>query len=332
MNSSKIETSECPKDSFKHFIEDYLKNFLNIFGIITNGLCIIIFIKILKRTQINQGNMFKYLLMKSVMDFLNFVSNSFEYFYQCSNNCRTSSTFIIQIWYVWFYAYFEYIFETVSAIFEIAATFDCYININTKLKCLQTNVFFYIFSFSIIIINCIYYLIFPLGFVIKTRLEVDLNDNETFSYNYHEYNDFGDSPIYFDLYFVDSLIRDGIFFIILFILNVMILMLLKRATERKRMLVHNNTNSNILLSSQNAQRKKMIMIISTGLNYMIGHFSYFVLTVLYTFYKDFKFFCFYQYVYFVYFLSYADGIFFYFFFNNIFKRFLIGLIPFLNKK
>jgi hypothetical protein len=324
MNNSNSVT--CLYSSILDLFSRYLENVLNIFGIIANGLCFIIFIKIVKRRQLH-SNMFKYLLMKSLIDCLNFLSNSFQYLFYCSN-CRTSSSYLIVVWYIWVYNYFQSITEVGSGIFEIIATFDCFITISSTFKWCQNNLFFYLFTILSILLVSIYLLIYPFGFVISKKIQS--NVNTSFTIYFYEYNDFGESSVYSDLAAANAIVRDGVFLIILLSLNLMILISLKKTTERRRILTKNNTNQNLLSASQNAENKKLIMVLAIGLNYTIGHLPYFVWTIMTLFFNDYGT-CYYKFVYFVYLMSYADGIFFYFFFNNIFKRFLIGFIPFLNR-
>jgi hypothetical protein len=131
-----------------------------------------------------------------------------EYLYFC-RKCRTTSSYLIQIWYIWSYIYFENIFMTISAIFEIAATFNCYISISAKFEYCQTNLFFYIFSTTVILLVSICYIILPLGYVIKNENKIDLNnDNETYSYFSYEYNDFGSSKFYSNLFVVNIFTKD----------------------------------------------------------------------------------------------------------------------------
>jgi hypothetical protein len=316
MNNSSL--LKCKNNPTKDFLNTYFDNFLNIFGIVANGLCIIIFIKILKRSKCN---MFKFLLMKSLSDFLYSISNIFRYFYYCSN-CRTSSSYLIQVWYIWFYIYFENFLETLSAIFEISATFVCYTTINLKLKCCQNIKFFYVWCIIVILTNFIIHLIYPLSYVIKKTTALTSN----YSY-YNDFNEFGYSALIIDAKLVILLVKGCFFIIILIILNVLIIITLKRSTERRRAL--NGTDLSLIISLK-AERKKMLMIIALGMNYLIGPFSFFIFTLLFTFYDPYIY-CYDEYFILFYFLTYTDSIFFYFFFNNVFRRFLLDLIPFYNR-
>jgi hypothetical protein len=204
----------------------------------------------------------------------------------------------------------------------MAAIFDCFITIKSILKCCQTNLFFYSFSAVVIVLTGSFYILLPLSFHIKS----EINSNNQTIY-YYDYTNFGKSS-FADIIFFNSLIKDGIFFIILFVLNVMILALLKRITGRRRNLAENNDT--LLSASLSAERRKLIMIIATGLNYMIGHFPYFIFAILYNFFiKTVE--CYTLYVLFFYYITFADSIFFYFSFNNIFKKFLIESIPFIHR-
>jgi hypothetical protein len=322
MNNSSITENivKCNYISVTDFISKYIMNIVSIFGIIANLICIMIFIKIIKTTQ-SQGNMYKYFLMKSIMDCLTLIINSFQYLKYCSN-CDMAHSYLIQIWYIWFYFYFAYIVESSSVIFEMAAILDCYIRIKSIFKCCQTNLFFYLFCIFVIAINVIINLLMPLSFQITSEIG---NNNETF-YN-ADYNDFGKSS-YASISFFNSLIKDGLFFLIIFILNVMILTLLKSTTDRRRSLGGNNNT--LSSTSLVAERKKIIMIAATGLNYMIGHFPIIYWCVSFAFSNE-TLNCYSLFFLVLYYISFADSIFFYFFFNNIFKKILIEYIPFINR-
>jgi hypothetical protein len=98
MNSSAFTTEKCLLNSVENIFNRYIENKINIFGLIANGLCTVIFYKIIKRPQ-QQSNVFKYLFMKSMTDFLIYVSNRLECLYYC-RKCRTTSSYLIQIWYI----------------------------------------------------------------------------------------------------------------------------------------------------------------------------------------------------------------------------------------
>jgi hypothetical protein len=276
--------------------------------------------------------MFKYFLMKSISDFLISFFNAFQYFYYCTN-CKSSSSFIMQIWYVWYNFYFGNTVEAASGIFEMAAIFDCYITITSKFRSFQKNLCFFSFSIAVIIILSLFYLLVPFGLTIKRTVVIDSNNNETsFSYS-SEFNEIGDSSVYSTTGLVNAIIRDYIFLFILLILNIMILFLLKRTTQRRRILGGaNSTNNTLSAASRKAEKKKMIMVIATGFNYFIGHLPYSIwFTLFYYIYKNNIGSCAFIYVYFLYYLSFVTGIFFYLFFNNIFRKLLIELIPFVNR-
>jgi hypothetical protein len=317
---NKSSSVNCKFDSVRDFLTKYILNIVSIFGIIANLICIIIFIKIIKRRR-SQGNMYKYFLMKSIMDFLTLIINSFQYLKSC-NNCKTAHSYLIQIWYIWFYFFFAYIVESSSVIFEMAAILDCFITIKLILNCCQTNLFFYLFTILVIVVNVTTNSLFPLSFKIESRIN---NNNETVYY--YDYSKFGESSLS-NIMLFNSLVKDGLFFIILVILNAMILRLLMKTTDRKRNLGGNNSIS--LVASQSAELRKLIMIIATGLNYMIGHFPFLISAILSNFFSNFAN-CYFLFALVFYYISFADSIFFYFFFNNIFKKILLESIPFINR-
>jgi hypothetical protein len=143
---------------------------------------------------------------------------------------------------------------------EISATIDCLITINKTFIFCQKKSFFLIFSVVIVIWYSLFYLIFPFGFEIVHKSE---KWNLNVSFYVHQFNHFGSTKFYKTIYIIDSSIREGIFLIIIMILNGFIISLLKKSTQRRRILVGNNRNNDntLLRSSQNAERKRMKMIV-----------------------------------------------------------------------
>jgi hypothetical protein len=328
MNSSEAEQGIC-------FNTRDIKKSIHITGVFTNGICIVVFSLIIKRTQQSssssrtQGNnMFKYLLIKSIMDFVYCLSESLLYFRICRGSYQSLACLVTSLW---FYDYLYHSIVFLSIVFEIAATFDCYISINRKLKCCQTNFFFNSFSFVSIIFFMLITLIYPLKFKIEKTITTDLLNNKTlFQYNI-AYSKFGEATSERTLIFVESLIFDFIMIIILLVFNVIILFSLFETTKRRRILAGNNNNNNTLLTaSQNAERKKIIMIVSTGFNYGVGHFIFFGSSIVY-FINRVSSYCLFDYTLVFYVVTYTDSIIFYFFFNNIFRKILIGFLKFLNR-
>jgi hypothetical protein len=315
MNNSVIinSTSKC-------ISLDDSERVLFIIGIITNSICIFVFsIIIIKQHQQQHGNMFKYLLLKSIVDLLFSFINILDYF----NVCQSSNELICVLVHIWVFKYLQITIATLSIVFEVAATVDCYININRKLLCCQNNQFFYSFSILTIILLFLFYLVYPLSFVV-VKLNLD--------YYKIEKSKFGMFFYHLNPAFLDSLLRDFVLFIILVVLNLLILISLMKATQHRRLILVSNSNNNtsMLTSSQKAERRKMIMILATGSNYMIGHFPNFIWYFLQS-YFNIPPNCNIIFVDFFLNLSYVDGIFLYFFFNNIFKQVFIELIPFMNR-
>jgi hypothetical protein len=318
MNDSEEEPGE-----YKCLHTADIKKSLVILGIMANGICIVIFSLIVKQAQ---GNMFRYLLIKSIMDcFISLLSIS-DNFDVCNNfkhlicvlNSIITTEYLLRICLI------------CSIVFEISATFDCYISISRKLKNFQNNLFFYSFSISLIILIVLIYLMFPLMYNIEKYSFSDSN-NISYSGYYISSNSFGMFSERIHGLFYELLTRDVVLLIILITLNMLILFTLIKTTVRRRALAGNNTNNNMVISSQNAERKKMIMILLTGLNYFIGHFPSFLYFFLKFYFQIYLTLCYFIYFEMLLYLSYVNGIFFYFFFNNVFRKTLIRFIPFINR-
>jgi hypothetical protein len=315
MNDSEIRSYSC-------FNTIKIEMTLYIIGIITNGICILIFSLIVKKTQL-QSNMFKYLLIKSIIDFCICILQLIVYLNVCGS-FRTLLCFVVQIW---FFEYFQFILLSLSIVFEIAASFDCYININKKLECCQTNLFFYLFSFCAVVVYFLVYLIYPLIFKPKKITLTNQLNNSTITDYSPGQSSFGKRLYNIGITSLESFLRDCLLFIIVVALNVLILISLIKTTKRRRNLAGNN-NDNLMVSSQKAERKKMLMILTTGINYMIGHLPNFIVSFLLDYFRIYLN-CLDVYIDLLFYLSYVDGIIFFFLFNNIFRRILIS--PFIKR-
>jgi hypothetical protein len=149
----------------------YLNCFISLMGVVFNVINIIIFIKIIKKESPSNGScqMYKYLLVRSINDLLNFSSNSIYAAYNCEWCDLKKFSYLLQVWYIYFYWYFHVINEISSSFMEIAFTLDCLISIKKRYKFFLTKKFssllilasisfcsifciFYIFSYEIVVI------------------------------------------------------------------------------------------------------------------------------------------------------------------------------------
>lgn len=242
---------------------------LNLLGIVLNFICIVVFIKIVKRETVsNNSNLFKYLLMKAFCDFIYFLMIIPEIIYNHKDQTYDTS-YLLQIWFKWIDEYLINIFELLSVFFEIAATFDCYLLISQRLKCFINKLTFYLFSIITIIFCTLYYIPFIIGVDIKSK-NITINDsNANEIIYYYEYNDFESSDFSYYHLFIHSLLRDILPIFILIILNVLILLFLYKTKKNKRNFA--NKNSSSIISARRAENNKIKMIIFISLLYLL-HF------------------------------------------------------------
>jgi hypothetical protein len=103
-------------------------------GILLNGLCVICFAQILwykhESTVNNEANMFKFLFVKAVCDFLMFTNDIFilMYIFCTFNNtfCHLHATPAFSYWAIYFYYAMEAILIIISSLMEVAATLGIY--------------------------------------------------------------------------------------------------------------------------------------------------------------------------------------------------------------
>jgi hypothetical protein len=293
----------------------YIEKYIFLTGLITNAICILAFCVIIRRTS-SQGNMFKYLLMKSLMDLLHILP---EYLYYSYSLCESSKKLSCVVISIWLYEYFEFAIKILSILFLIAATFECYLKINKKLKFCQNNLFFFIISITLIVISFLLYLIFSFQYTIKKTIRINRVNNKTTIYYSYYLSKFGIKLENLNLYFLNSLTRDFTLLVILVILNVLIIITLIEKIKIIRNLAGNTNIDNN--SIQKKECKQMIMIIAIGFNYMIGHLPFFIFYFFEEYFHTFVK-CSFEYTNLLLYLSYVDGIIFYFFLNDLFRKIL----------
>ncbi len=98
-----------------------------------NAICVLIFAQIVHSQQ-QESHMFRYLLVKSILDMVLFLLLVVDFLYLCGSACTTSYSIVMVIWYIAIYNYIVPVVQLTSVFLEVAATFDCYIMINNKLK------------------------------------------------------------------------------------------------------------------------------------------------------------------------------------------------------
>jgi hypothetical protein len=289
---------------------------LSIIGFITNLLSTIVFSLIIKNGQ--KDDMYKHLLLKSICEMLGCFFSVFNAMY-CLN-CTLRFTYIMVIWFIWFEEYIIQALFIASTGFEIAATFNCAISIEKRMKWCERRLSFWLWVIFIFIISFGIEM-FPVFMFDIENIEYIDEYNRTV----HKY-DFSSNYLFskFDKFgLVDSIIKDVILLLILLTLNIYILFNLIQIGRRKKRL---NTKSSNVKNSNRAENRKIIMIIVLFLKFLLAHLPSFL---NFTFSNDIfasKFWLDIQDygTVFLYF-SYSTSFFVYLAFNNIFRSFLIKI-------
>jgi hypothetical protein len=184
-------------------------------------------------------------MVAAIVDLFYFLSIIFLIGYECEG-CGNSYGW--QIWYNWIYFYFSLSNMTVSNYLEVAATFDCYLMINNRLKCLQTNKFFkgmvpllIIMGFSINFHNVF-------TFRINESKNIFISPITNVTINTSIYYSTVTSYFFTNLYNVMNnvtiFIRELLPIVILIILNVLTLLTLRKVMKKKYRLQNKTNNSN----------------------------------------------------------------------------------------
>jgi hypothetical protein len=176
---------------------------------------------------------------------------------------------------------------------------------------------------------------------VSVDLEIPQGDNQTinYTYYYYTYTDFHYSLASKVIILTTYMIRDLIIGVALVVVNILILVQMKQVTQRRVGLTGGGASTSSLPTNKSvraamqAERRKSLMIISTGVNYLLGH----VLKIVFIFgfmtdspitYLD-EWWCFNYVASLLLTTSYATPFLFYYFFNIHFRTYANEIIKIL---
>jgi hypothetical protein len=316
-NVTKIAKSKICKLSptFKLMVEYYLPNSTYVIGLVLNLICIVCFVKIIKKEKSTETNMYKYLLLKSISDFTFDICFIPKFAYDLNDRMVFRYKYVGAFYIYFISRYIGFCVKLTSIFFELAASFDCVLFISQKLKAFRTKNACYIISVCITafcgmfsIMNLLYGKIgssFSKKYnsTIYTLIRPEIYTNEVARFWYYLFN---------------SILRDILPLFLLMTFNVMILISLRRSTQRRQNLQKNNTTNNKSVNSaRNAERNKIKMIVFTSLIHLLH-----IPIIIYNLSDYLLEICLQEVSVYVYELSYALPFFSYLCFNNTFRRFI----------
>ena len=288
---------------------------ISLFGIITNSISIIVFLKIIQQ---NNNSVYTFLnkciLSKSINDCIQLIFQIFSPILFCKK-CGLSNQILPQIWFIYFFHFGESVVIFNSSLFEMAAVFEqlCLFknSFNFLKKIKNFNILFILITFCGILFNIIIFF----RFEINTQTNF-YNNSTIYSYNV-------DKSLYyhstFDRYirFTETLLEDILTFIILLILSLLILVELNWASIKKNKVHQVSTQKRNIFDR--AHKKFTNLIIMSCLVYLLGQMPLIVYYIPFD-KNDQQFW--YEYYYWslvTFYFSYLVNFFIYYFFNRNFE-------------
>jgi hypothetical protein len=261
LNVTKNTTIVIEHDIFAVVLGFYLPALMSYSGAVLNFICVLIFIKIVRNESANQGNLFKYLLTKSIFDFFFCLQNMPQMFYFRAD-FTTSKSYLMQLWYMYCFYFLYPLTSQLSVWFEIAATIDCLCLILRKLEFHKTKLCFWVVTTTTISVSIVFYI--PLLFWFKIEKHKDggfypkatkLGTSRAISY-YHT--------------LVHNIFRDILPVFISILLNATILYCIRQMTTRRKRMASlmnamSNQTSRMVKRAQRAEKSKIKMMFFTSL-------------------------------------------------------------------
>lgn len=296
----------------------FVEKFINSIGLIFNILNIIVFNKLIKSKGV-KGDMFKYLLFKSMFDAYYNFRNLLFIIYDCKHCLiNRSAQYLIFHWI--FVIYLGYVGQLLSIFCEIGATYDRYQQISKRLKFFKRISYKY-YLFIVFIYSLIFYLY---KFFDRTLSIRSGTSNEYIL----KFNSFGHSELALKIDFVHSFIKNGLCVIVILVLNVLTFLSIKKTMNHKRSLINkcdNKSENETLRRSKSMAKLKCVkveinislMILTTGILTIIGHGFLFVYN--FPFMIKYANFCLYSITNLLYYLSVTFNFLIYFAFYKNFR-------------
>lgn len=306
---------ECMKKKFIFITVYYVQNIINSAGIITNIICILTFYSILnKNKNIINNNVFRYLLLKSLISAIWFIIDLFSLIWYCEN-CTIRNSYFMQLWFIYLYYTVEDSIFLLVGLIDILAAFDCLITIRNKLNSFRTVKFFYILTSILLIFTFALETFNSMSFQITKSITITNKTNVKISQTYKVVQKKKYSN---HILLVQSFFKDFLVIILLFLFNLLIYYTIRRiARIRKR----NQPNSMLVENGINAEKNISKLILYSFLNSLLGHLLSITLSIMVNFqYKDY--FCLENFNWLLNSLSLVMPIFIYYFFNKLFKKYI----------
>lgn len=291
----------------------YIEKIMGAIGSLLNIFCIIVFLKLIRK-KASSGDMYKYLLFKSVIDTCVLLRNFLFIFIECKE-CGLNKFYAFKLIEYVFFVYFSFVTQLISVLCELAANFDRYKVLSKKFKAFNKLTYKHGISGMLIYSSLFYVYKFFERKIVKRSTKTNNTTSEYYSLIYTKFGS-SDQVIVFD--FVHSLIRDAIIVALMFMLNMLTLSTIKKILARKKNLTKSFNEKN-----HRSEIKTSVMLLVTSVIAIVGHSLYFVFNIPWFVFHLSE--CVYPFINFVYYLSFTVNFFVYFFFNKHFRNSLLKI-------
>jgi hypothetical protein len=288
-------------------------------GIILNLLSSFAFI-VSKDLAKYKGNVFKYLLFKSICDsfiasinfFFSFIDQNFSSFFE-------KVDFLCNLRQI-FYFYLFYTLTSVSILCDVGSSFNRYRCISNKFSFLN-RIPFLVKIGLMVGYSAVFYIYY---FFNRECVYFKIANSTQFIKKFNYSTTFDTSILGQIIYFWNSFIRDGICVFLIILFNILILILVRETNKRKQRLTNNKQNSSRKKSEQ-AQINLTILVLITSLLNVIGHAPKFLLNL--PFFKSLRSnTCFFNLQTFLFISLHSFSFVVYYAFNNHFRHFYKAII------
>ena len=225
-----------------HYYTVYSNGVTGLLGFLANLVCVVVLASPSLLNTKRSGNMFKYLLMKGIMDGLVLTGRALAPFINCQTCFSFSASYWARVLFIWKEFYFKLTFLLCSMLFELMANLDRYLMMTKRLERFHTSkTCFKVICVGIVIFSHLCYIFNFFVFEIKPKDISGNNSTATSVEFYLAKTSLALSPLNQYYALAQSVFRDIVCVVLLIVLNILIIKSMRKLLHRKKAIAgHSN--------------------------------------------------------------------------------------------
>ena len=299
-------SSEC--DAFIYVYQVYLKQIVGSVGTFLNLISSVVFFKVVRSTNDNKNDQYKYLCLKALLDTYISLRITLRTTVTCKS-CDLEKSYAIKLITVIFFDYVQYAVNLVSTLITVASSFNMLKAIELRLKLFNRIPFLAVIALMVAFCFGLYaYKLFDFTIETKTRAN---STEQIYVINYGRLKEASNI-----LNQTQSIFTDGLCQMVNILLNVLTALKVRQILNQKKKLTSLHSKKSNATSDKTQMRLIFMIMITSVIAFVCSGVN----LVKFLFLETFSNSCFYCWSDFLYWLQYDFKFFVYYFFNLNFQN------------